>query len=202
MNTFSLYLLIFLSFLTLFTLFLTLLTIRRLNKVVRFFEPKNYYGPPVGEAAPDFVAKTWDGTPVTLDTYNRRSVVFLFLSISCPACESQLSIIQSLKLGATLLDVDFVMVYSEDEYDEVTALLNKSSLDIPIILSDKTHLSINKQYNRSSIYPFFCLIDEQSKIVDCGAVGGEGWSALRKVWERASIMAENRVTAFDHNHVV
>lgn len=169
----------------LLNLLLTLALARRLRRVAAAppaTPVSSAPGLPVGQPAPDFMAQTLEGEPVTLRTYAGRAVSFIFVAPNCQHCRRILPELQQLFPKARRARVELVLVSSESA-ERTRALLDSLGVTIPMLLAPPESSDLASQYNPSGGTPFYCFINEQAVVLSTNIVGSGEWPQLQSLWE-------------------
>ncbi len=165
-------------------LLLTFALVRRVNissgnTDVRFVGS----GLEAGERAPDFVAESLSGETVTLATYARRAVAFLFVGTHCPPCRESLPRYQSLYPLAAQANIDLVLV-SVDSVEQTQALVDEFGVSMPVIVAPQRSNSFLSDYKATGT-PSYCLINAEGIVQSAGHPSfdwGE-WKGLAESWK-------------------
>lgn len=162
----------------LFNLLMTLAVVRRLNagsqKEVR------KVGLEEGQLAPAFTAETLSGETVTLSTYARRTVAFIFISPHCQPCIAQLPRIDVAALNAAEIGVEVVLV-SDAGVVETRALAAEHNIKAPILVAPRKSNPFLNDYKATSV-PSYCVVDVRGEVQSAGHFSMEG-NELKKLVE-------------------
>jgi peroxiredoxin len=154
---------------------LTTKCVKTLGEVRRSFEPPATL--PIGQPAPDFIAETLEGEPITRTTFQGRSAVYVFVRPKCPACHAVIPVLNGLYERARRMNVELVLV-SDGTVAELREMSNEMPIRPPIIVSATRRASLFRTYNPNDGTPFFCHVDAQGIVRASHFVGGPGWAEL------------------------
>jgi methylamine dehydrogenase accessory protein MauD len=166
----------------LFNLVLTLALIRRFSK---FLGRSDFEMPPaleIGTPAPDFSAETLDGKLVTLASYARQTLAFIFVSPTCTPCIENIPTIQSIQPQAKRKGVELILVSLADQ-TETRAFVDKYSIKVPILVAPQGSNSFTENYKVPGT-PFYCLLDKEGKVQSTGVLDSK-WKDLTQEWSVA-----------------
>ncbi len=150
---------------------------------------------PLGEPAPDFIAKTLTGERRDLASYQGHETLFLFMSTSCPHCRKELPELQRLALQAQKIgNVQFVINLTAtlvQTHEWLNTLLQEDhvTVTLPILLA-KQH-DMQHKYNPRGLTPYFCFLDEEQRVHARGPLGRSEWLQLKQRWEGAENHVQN-----------
>lgn len=170
---------IFLWIMVLFDLLLALVIIRKINSSGQI----PHIGLKPGTLAPDFTARTLDGNIVTLSNYLGHKVVFIYISTHCQPCREFLPGFKTLSTKIKQGGFEPVLVSTSDA-QETKTYVEEFELDLTVLTSIEQHGLFMQGYKIGGT-PYYCLIDENGKVVSTGfptLAGGE-WEKWVKVWE-------------------
>jgi peroxiredoxin len=118
-----------------------------------------------GTTAPDFSARTVDGSTFRLSDHFGREVVLLdFMATFCEPCKAELPHLRAMydeNKAKGLLVVGVAMDGPETTAD-VPAFVRRFELDFPVVLDDDS--TIASQYDPRKSMPFSVLIDRSGRI--------------------------------------
>jgi len=138
----------------------------------------------VGQKAPDFTAQTLQGETVTLATYARRSVAFVFVSPDCKPCREELPRLEGLRPKAEQFGVELILV--SDAAEDKTLPFVAGIVDgLPVLVAPRERTSFFHDY-KAIATPSYCLVDVQRKVQAVGA----GVSELEKTIDALSLAAK------------
>jgi peroxiredoxin len=156
-------------------LILTLVLIRLINKLPSFSKGAGSRALPIGAKAPDFRAETLSGQIVTLNSYTKLSIIFLFIGPNCGPCRTGFPKYQELALRAQRSNVSLILV-SNGDTDETKAVIEEFSVTIPVLVAPKPNNFFNDYQVLGT--PTFIFIDENGKVKASGHPDMEDWSKL------------------------
>ena len=149
-----------------------------------------FSGPEPGEQAPDFKARTLDGTTIRLSDYQgKKNVLLIFGSATCPMTASSIAGINQLYDQFRGDDLEFLFVYVREAHpgermaahksmkDKVrSAQLLRDNEDIAMpVLVDDLHGAIHRKYSRLPNAAY--LIDKSGRV------------AFRSLWAQPEPLA-------------
>ncbi len=166
----------------LLNLVLTIGLIRRFNQVSTQMSsfPEAEEGLDPGTPAPDFQAETLTGEIVTLANYTRKAVSFIFFSPTCGPCLEKLPTLNALVSKAEKAGVQMVLVNTDGDKEEATALVQKHSLNLPILLAPFGDNPFAEDY-KAMMTPFFCLLNPDGAVEVSGSFGTK-WEKVTQAW--------------------
>ncbi|HEU4850841.1 MAG TPA: TlpA disulfide reductase family protein [Telluria sp.] len=84
----------------------------------------------VGEAPPDYVGETLDGTPVLISQHAGKAIVLSYWATWCKYCLDELPILHNIqqKVGAERINVIAINTEDEDTFRDAKRILKKLSL--------------------------------------------------------------------------
>lgn len=171
---------ILLWILVLFNLLLTLAVARRLNaktsRDLLIDIPKLERG----QQAPDFVAKTLDGSPVSLANYAGRAVAFIFMSPTCSPCREKMPMLNALQPITRRAGVEIVLV-SDSDHAETKNFSDDLATSLPILIAPRVNNPFMTDYKANGT-PFYCLVAVDGRVQSTGFFDDE-WEALVKTWK-------------------
>ena len=150
---------------------------------------------PLGELAPDFIAKTLTGERRNLASYQGHATLFLFMSTSCPHCRKELPGLQRLASQAQQVgNVQFIIILTAtlvQTHEWLNTLLQEDHLTVtlPILLA-KQH-DMQYIYNPRGLTPYFCFLDEEQRVQTRGPLGRGEWLQLKQRWEDVENHVQN-----------
>ncbi len=116
------------------------------------------YGPPLGEAAPDWTLPLLGGGEVSLGQLAGRVVVLDFWATWCPPCIESLGSLAELQEEMADLPISFFAVNTLESGDPV-AFAEQQALEVPVLLDgDELHAT----YARGNL-PAFVVIDREGR---------------------------------------
>jgi peroxiredoxin len=162
----------------LINLLITLAVVRKLSPVTT---------PPglkKGTIAPAFSANTLRGENVTLETYAKRKVVFIFISPNCGPCRESLPTYQALYPKAKQNGVEIVLVSIQDD-DKTLQFVSEFNLNQPVLIAPMETNSFAKDYNALST-PSYCMLGERGIVLSSGftSLEWEDWKELVISWDQ------------------
>jgi len=163
----------------LFNLLLTLALVRRVNRLPGMLDLDNIPTLEVGTPAPDFAAETLNGQRVTLATYARQAVAFVFTSPNCPGCVERIPELEALGPQARRHGVELVLVNAAGEA-ETQALVEEHQIKLPVLVAPRDSSPFAQDY-KAIVTPFYCLVDEEGKVQSTGLFGVE-WEEVTRQW--------------------
>lgn len=138
----------------------------------------------VGQDAPSFTAQSLSGEKVTLATYSKRAVIFVFFAPS-DFCREALSECASLVSKAAAAGITMVFV-SSTGIQPTRPFVDKLFIEATVLVAPRLSNSFLHDYNISGI-PAYCLVNTQGKVQSVGGIG-KGWSewkTLVESWTRS-----------------
>ncbi len=120
----------------------------------------------VGQRAPDFSAKTLEAEVVTLATFARQPVAFVFVSPDCEPCREELPRLADLRPRAKRFGVELVLVSDADE-DKTLPFVMRISDGLPVLVAPRDRTSFLIDY-RVVGTPSYYLVDAQGKVRAAG----------------------------------
>lgn len=137
----------------------------------------------VGEAAPDFTLKTYDGEEIKLSEYRGNTVVVLnFWHSQCPPCHDEAETLESVYKAYKDQGVIFIGINVKDPDRVAFEFMDKYGITYPngLDIADK----INKEKYRITGYPETFIVDREG-IVRLHHVGPISDTKLRLEIEEA-----------------
>lgn len=134
----------------------------------------------VGQAAPDFEAKTLAGDPVTLANFAQRKVVFLFMSPNCGTCRDVIQTLASLEPQAKQHGVLLTLVITS-ERERAEEFVKESDVNLPALVTPAEGKFILDYKVLGT--PFYSLIDEQGYVEATGFFD-RAWQSLIDKWSQ------------------
>lgn len=173
--------LILLWIVVLFNLLLTLAIIRRLNL------GSWQTGLRQGQIAPDFTAQTLSGESVTLQDYAGYPTAFVFISTRCSHCEKLLPELEALSPQAMRAGINLVLV-SDNQREEIQDYARRNNIHLPVLIAPQSENPFFQNYQVKGT-PFYCYIDQQSKVQSAGHphITGGAWKVLADDWTKKAI---------------
>lgn len=148
----------------LFNLLLTIGLMRRANKEARPQFPE-YETLPIGDTTPDFEAELLDGQTVTLANYAQRSLLMIFMSMTCAPCVEKLPQIRDLATVTSQSGVWLLLIFRESG-SVVREFANEHSLNMPILIVPPPN-QLWRKYKVPGT-PFYYRLNEDNVIVEKG----------------------------------
>lgn len=119
-----------------------------------------------GQPAPDFISLTLKGETVTLATYARRPVAFVFVSPDCKPCREELPRLAGLRPQAEQFGVELVLVSDADE-DKTLSFVEGIAEGLPVPVAPRARTSFLMDYKAMGT-PSYCLLDAQGRVRAAG----------------------------------
>jgi peroxiredoxin len=159
-----------------FNLLLTLALVRRFSTIQRTPEVETLE---VGQPAPDFAAEALDGRTVTLGDFEGRSLALIFVSPTCSPCIEKLPTLQALEPKANQNGVEMLLVYKTELAETQTAVA-KHGVTLSTVAAPQRSNPFWRDYLVAGT-PFYCLLDEEHKVLSAGFFGSD-WHSLAQKW--------------------
>lgn len=146
----------------LFNLLLTFALIKRNNAE----NGKEFDWLKIGSQAPDFVATDLKNETVTLDSFDGKTVLFVFISSNCRSCDALFPQLPEISLSVKKDNIELVLVSLSDNKNTVE-LVEIYGITLPVIIAPRHSSSFTIDYKVGAT-PFFCLIDKDKCVQDTG----------------------------------
>jgi peroxiredoxin len=133
-------------------------------------------GPKVGEIAPDFMLKKFEGDTISLADYRGKVVFLNFWATWCPPCVEEMPSMEMLyqKLQGREFEILAINVGEEGE-KIIRPFMGKHSLTFPVLLDPNK--KIYGLYGLTGIPETFII--DKNGIVDSKIIGGQDWMARK-----------------------
>jgi peroxiredoxin len=156
---------------------LTLALVRNANKSSAQAKPIALpKGLEEGTSAPAFSAQSLDETTVTLEDYNGRAALFVFIAPHCSACEDILPLLKT--MGSQTKETELVLV-CDGSIEETRILAKEHDITLPLLSAPRQK---NPFFTDYKIYgtPTYYLINVQGQIQATGNphVNNAQWNQL------------------------
>jgi thiol-disulfide isomerase/thioredoxin len=126
--------------------------------------------PGVGDAAPDFLGKTLDRTPVSLGSYRGKVVVVSFWATWCPPCRAELPILANVQTaGKGYIQVIAVNIESRDVFRKAAKIL----AEYPLLLTNDVDRRGFNSYGARAL-PHLVVIGKDGHIISVREGYGAG----------------------------
>lgn len=126
---------------------------------------------PAGTTAPAFELSSLAGSPVSLADYRGESVLLIFSSTTCPACDSAYPSIRAFDARA---DAPEVVMISRGSKAENLSLRDAKSLDMPIL---EWRDEVARAYQIPGT-PWGVLVDAEGRVARTGVVTADFLESL------------------------
>lgn len=133
----------------------------------------------VGSLAPSFEVSDIHGSIVTLDSYNGKSVLFVFIRPSCRSCETLIPKLLKINEDIKTYDQEIIIVCVAD-MEAAKIFADQYSISLPILIAPRHENLFAKKYKIGAT-PFYCLIDQDQKVKEVGYFAPE-WNLQEKKW--------------------
>jgi peroxiredoxin len=147
--------------LMLFNILLTVGLGRRINARLPRLETLK-----VGQEAPDFIAWTPDGVPVTRATYNGQAAIFVFVSPSCDPCRDEMPRLERIWPQAEQRGLSLILVSDGDE-EGTRKFVEEMGSTLPMLIAPHKRTSFLNDY-KSTATPSFCWVGQDGKVQAAG----------------------------------
>ena len=142
----------------------------------------------VGEVAPEFIAGTLAGQELTHERFAGKAVAFVFVSPNCGGCRRAMaSVVQVAPLAQAAAGLQVVVVSDTGEPKTREWLKslredNGVAVTLPVLVAPLSQFDMIPKYNPDGLFPFFCVLDEERRLVVHGPVGHREWDTLVQEW--------------------
>ncbi len=132
-----------------------------------------------GSPAPNFEAPDLQSVPVTLDTYQGKSILLAFVRPSCRTCEMLIPKLAKLSDDINRNGQEFAMVCMASQ-EVAKEFAKQYSIAFQVIVATRFDNTLIQDYKVGAT-PFYCLIDEDRKVKEAGYFAPE-WDSQKKEW--------------------
>lgn len=141
----------------------------------------------IGSEAPDFMARTLAGQPMSNQRLAGRAVAFVFLSPTCDHCRDTLPVLNEIGPLAGRAGVQVVIVTDTGPLRTRTWLDTVFEEDgvrvqLPVLVAPPSRSMMAFDYNPPGVLPYFCLVGADGLIAARGTVNGPDWTAQVETW--------------------
>lgn len=160
-------------------LFNLLITFRLIQIVAPDVWAENAPKLKTGQSAPMFQIETEEGKKVSLSFFKDRPVFLIFISLQCPTCLKKIPDIQSVAPLANEAGLHLALICDVDQ-TKTRAFAREFGITTPIFSAPREN-PIWKKYKVNGT-PFYCLIDNQAKVLDTGVLDSN-LETMAKIWK-------------------
>jgi peroxiredoxin len=97
--------------------------------------------PAVGDVAPDFTAKTWDGKTVSLSDYAGKPLWLTFGASWCPDCRSEAADVEATYLRYQPQGLAMLAVFISEPASDIGGYAQRAGLTFPIAVDANTRIA-------------------------------------------------------------
>ena len=130
-----------------------------------------------GQIAPDFNIESIQGDKASLSSFTGKPLLLIFLSVRCWSCLNKTSNIKAFSAESQQNSLQINLVLDAD-LAEAQAFINRYHLSMNAFLADRSDPIWNDY--RVVETPFYCLIDDQSRVQDIGLFDSSGELRIKK----------------------
>lgn len=119
----------------------------------------------LGAEAPNFKVKNIYGTPVSLDSFSKKYVLFAFTAPWCDRCQTEDLYLDKVAMKYPKEKLEMLLISLDDKQDKVRQVLAKDSIAWNLITDSAGQATMLVDLYNVSALPRCFLIDEEGKIV-------------------------------------